>query len=35
MTENETLKTWSLQVTADSVIGLLVTLVCSKLLPLV
>lgn len=35
MTENETLKTWSLQVTADSVIGLLVTFVCSKLLPMV
>ncbi len=35
MTENETLKTWSLQVTADSVIGLLVTLSLSKLLPMV
>lgn len=35
MTEKETLRTWSLQLTADSVIGLLVTLALSKLLPLV
>ena len=35
MTEKETLKTWSVQLTADSVIGLLVTLVLSKALPLV
>jgi GntP family gluconate:H+ symporter len=35
MTESETLKTWSLQVTADSVIGLIVTLTLSKLLPMV
>lgn len=35
MTEKETLRTWSLQLTADSVIGLLVTLVLSKVVPLV
>jgi GntP family gluconate:H+ symporter len=35
MTEKETLRTWSLQLTADSIIGLLVTLVLSKLLPMV
>lgn len=35
MTEKETLRTWSLQLTADSIIGLLVTLVLSKLVPLV
>ncbi|MHB1078667.1 MAG: GntP family permease [Prosthecobacter sp.] len=35
MTEKETLRTWSVQLTADSVIGLLVTLVLSKALPLV
>ncbi len=35
MTEKETLRTWSLQLTADSIIGLLVTLTLSKLLPLV
>ncbi|MDH4452601.1 MAG: SLC13 family permease [Verrucomicrobiota bacterium] len=35
MTEKETLRTWSLQLTADSIIGLLVTLILSKLLPLV
>jgi len=35
MTEKETLRTWTLQLTADSVIGLLVTLVLSKVLPLV
>ena len=34
MTEKETLRTWSLQLTADSVIGLLVTLVLSKVVPL-
>jgi GntP family gluconate:H+ symporter len=35
MTEKETLRTWSLQTTADAVIGLLVTLVLSKLVPMV
>ena len=35
MTEKETLRTWSLQLTADSIIGLVVTLALSKLLPLV
>lgn len=35
MTEKETLRTWSVQLTADSVIGLLVTVVLSKVLPLV
>lgn len=35
MTEKETLRTWSLQLTADSVIGLLVTLALSKVLPMV
>jgi GntP family gluconate:H+ symporter len=35
MTEKETLRTWSLQLTADSIIGLLVTLTLSKLLPMV
>jgi|UniRef100_UPI0037840706 GntP family gluconate:H+ symporter len=35
MTEKETLRTWSLQLTADSIIGLLVTLILSKLLPMV
>jgi GntP family gluconate:H+ symporter len=35
MTEKETLRTWSVQLTADSVIGLLVTLVLSKVLPMV
>ncbi len=35
MTEKETLRTWSLQLTADSIIGLLVTLTLSKVLPLV
>jgi GntP family gluconate:H+ symporter len=34
MTEKETLRTWSVQLTADSVIGLLVTLALSKLLPM-
>jgi GntP family gluconate:H+ symporter len=34
MTEKETLRTWSLQLTADSIIGLLVTLGLSKLLPM-
>jgi len=34
MTEKETLRTWSLQLTADSIIGLLVTLTLSKLLPM-
>ena len=34
MTEKETLRTWSVQLTADSVIGLLVTLAFSKLLPM-
>lgn len=34
MTEKETLRTWSLQLTADSVIGLGVTLSFSKILPL-
>ena len=33
MTEKETLRTWTLQLTADSVIGLLVTLLLSKMLP--
>lgn len=35
MTEKETLRTWSVQLTADSVIGLLVTLAVSKLHALV
>ncbi|WP_395742076.1 GntP family permease [Prosthecobacter sp.] len=35
MTEKETLRTWSLLTTADAVIGLGVTLVLSKLVPLV
>jgi H+/gluconate symporter-like permease len=35
MTEKETLRTWTLQLTADSVIGLLVTLAFSKVLPMV
>lgn len=35
MTEKETLRTWTLQLTADSIIGLLVTLTLSKLLPMV
>lgn len=35
MTEKETLRTWSVQLTADSVIGLVVTLVLSRVLPLV
>ncbi len=35
MTEKETLRTWTLQLTADSIIGLLVTLVLSKVLPMV
>jgi GntP family gluconate:H+ symporter len=35
MTEKETLRTWSVQLTADSVIGLLVTLVLSKVVPMV
>jgi GntP family gluconate:H+ symporter len=35
MTEKETLRTWTLQLTADSVIGLAVTLVLSKALPMV
>ncbi len=35
MTEKETLRTWSLQLTADSIIGGVVTLILSKLLPLV
>jgi GntP family gluconate:H+ symporter len=34
MTEKETLRTWSVQLTADSVIGLIVTLALSKLLPM-
>jgi H+/gluconate symporter-like permease len=34
MTEKETLRTWSLQLTADSIIGLFVTLGLSKLLPM-
>jgi len=34
MTEKETLRTWSLQLTADSIIGLLVTFGLSKLLPM-
>ncbi len=34
MTERETLRTWTLQLTADSVIGLAVTLFFSKVLPL-
>ena len=34
MTEKETLRTWSVQLTADSVIGLIVTLTLSKLLPM-
>lgn len=34
MTEKETLRTWTLQLTADSVIGLIVTFVLSKVLPL-
>lgn len=35
MTEKETLRTWTMQLTADAVIGLLVTLGLSKVLPLV
>jgi GntP family gluconate:H+ symporter len=35
MTEKETLRTWSVQLTADSIIGLLVTLAMSKILPMV
>lgn len=35
MTEKETLRTWSLQLTADSIIGGVVTLLLSKLVPLV
>ena len=35
MTERETLRTWSLQLTADSIIGGVVTLLLSKLVPLV
>lgn len=35
MTEKETLRTWSVQLTADSVIGLIVTFTLSKLLPMV
>jgi GntP family gluconate:H+ symporter len=35
MTEKETLRTWSVQLTANSIIGLLVTLVLSKVLPMV
>ena len=35
MTERETLRTWTLQLTADSIIGLLVTLTLSKILPMV
>ena len=35
MNQKETFRTWSLQLTADSVIGLLVTLALSKLMPLV
>jgi GntP family gluconate:H+ symporter len=34
MTEKETLRTWSLQLTADSLIGLVVTLALSKVLPM-
>jgi H+/gluconate symporter-like permease len=35
MTEKETLRTWSLQHTANSIFGLLVVLVLSKALPMV
>jgi len=35
MTEKETLRTWSLQLTANSIIGIIVTITLSKLLPLV
>jgi GntP family gluconate:H+ symporter len=35
MNEKETLRTWSLQLTADSLIGLGVTLALSKALPLI
>jgi GntP family gluconate:H+ symporter len=35
MTEKETLRTWSLQLTANSIFGLLVVLVLSKVLPMV
>ena len=35
MTEKETLRTWSVQLTADSVIGLIVTFALSKVLPMV
>jgi GntP family gluconate:H+ symporter len=35
MTEKETLRTWSLQLTANSIFGLLVILVLSKALPMV
>lgn len=35
MTEKETLRTWTLQTGADSVIGIIVTLILSKVLPMV
>jgi GntP family gluconate:H+ symporter len=35
MTEKETLRTWSLQLTANSIFGLVVVLVLSKVLPMV
>ncbi len=35
MTEKETLRTWSLQLTANSIFGLVVVLLLSKILPLV
>ncbi len=35
MTEKETLRTWTLQLTADSIIGLCVTMLFSKLWPMV
>jgi len=35
MTESETLRTWTIQLTANSIIGLLVVLSFSKLLPMV
>ena len=35
MTEKETLRTWSMQLTADSVIGGLVVMILSKLVPMV
>jgi GntP family gluconate:H+ symporter len=34
MTEQETLRTWSLQTGANSVIGMIVTLIASILLPM-